>query len=80
MNIEKLEEIELSSKIICPNEDCFSNCIINIDPIFFDVNYDCGKHKDKMDIIEYVINSGNNKEDKEKCHRCEETYEQLKKN
>ena len=80
VNIEKLEEIELSSKIICPNEDCFSNCIINIDPIFFDVNYDCGKHKDKMDIIEYVINSGNNKEDKEICDKCEETYEQLKKN
>ena len=75
----KLEEIELGSKILCPEQNCFSNAIINIDPIFFDVNYDCGKHRNKMDIIEYVMNSGKSKEDKEKCFKCEETYNNLKK-
>ena len=78
-NLENLKEIELFSKIKCPEKNCFSNCIISLDPIFFDVNYDCGQHKNKIDLIEYAINE-KGKKDKEICHNCEETYEILKKN
>ena len=72
-----LDEVELGSKILCPEKDCYSNAIILIDPIFFKVNSDCGKHNKKLDIIEYVYLSGKAKENKEKCSICEKTYEEL---
>ena len=74
-----LAEAELGSKIRCPEPDCFLNPIILIDPISFKVNCDCGKHKRKLDIIEYALKSGKVKDNKEKCFKCEKTYEDLKK-
>lgn len=73
------EEIELGSKIQCPRTNCFNNCIILIDPIELKVTYDCGEHKNKMDIIDFVKKSGISKEDKEKCSICKQTYDSLKK-
>ena len=46
-----LEELKLGKKIICPEENCFSNAIISIDPVSFKVKSDCGKHKRKLNII-----------------------------
>ena len=74
----KLEEIELGSTIFCPEQNCFSNPIISIDPIFFDVSCDCGDHKNKMDIIEFAIKAGKSKENNDKCFKCEQTYDNLK--
>ena len=74
-----MAEVELGSKIRCPEPDCFLNSIILIDPISFKVNCDCGKHKRKLDIIEYVLKAGKVKDNKEKCFKCEKTYEDLKK-
>ena len=75
-----LEDLEMGSKVLCPEQDCFSNAIIQICPIFFEVRYDCGKHKNKIDILEYVKNSGISKEDKQTCSKCQLTYDNLKKN
>ena len=75
-----LEEIKLGSKIRCPKPDCFNNCIILINPNSFEVNYDCGEHTDKMDIIKFVKMSGILKEGMEKCHNCQKKYKDLKKN
>ena len=76
----KLEDIKLGSKILCPNPDCFENCIINIDPNTFEVNYECKNHKDKMDIVDFVKNSGISKEVKEKCSECMKSYKEMKEN
>jgi hypothetical protein len=76
---EKKEEIELGSKIRCPRANCFNNCIILIDPVELNVAYDCGEHKNKMDIIDFIKKSGISKEDKEKCSICKQTYDSLKK-
>ena len=75
----KLDEIEFGSKILCPEKNCFSNSIIIIDPILFEVNYDCGKHKNKMDLIEYAINAGKSKENNIRCFKCEQKYVNIKK-
>ena len=75
-----LEEIKLGSKIRCPKSDCFNNCIILINPYSFEVNYDCGAHTDKMDIIKFVKMSGISKEGMEQCCGCEKKYKDLKKN
>ena len=73
------EEIKLGSKILCPKTNCFNNCIILIDPIELKVSYDCGEHKNAMDIIDFVKKLGEFKEDKEKCLICKKTYETIKK-
>ena len=49
-----------------------------IDPYCFKVNYDCGKHHKNIDIIKYIKNSGISKDDKEKCFKCQLTYEKIK--
>ena len=69
--------LKLGSKILCPNKDCFSKSIIYLNPFFYDVNSDCGKHKNKMNIIDYVKNSGISKENKEFCDNCKKTYQFL---
>ena len=74
----KEEKAELGSKIRCPRANCFNNCIILIDPNNLQVNFDCGEHKNKMNIIDFVKKSGIIKEDKEKCSKCKETYEKIK--
>ena len=74
----QLENLEMGSKVLCPEEDCFSNAIIQICPIFFEVRYDCGKHRNKIDILQYVNNSGKSKEDKQICSKCQKTYDKLK--
>ena len=73
-----LEDIKVGKKILCPISNCFENCIIMIDPNFFEVNFDCGKHSKKFDIIKYIKYSGVCKNDKEKCFKCELTYEKIK--
>ena len=73
-----LEDIKIGKKIYCPVQNCFNNCIIIIDPNFFQVNYDCGNHNNKMDIIQYIKNSGITKNEKEKCFKCNLEYEKIK--
>ena len=71
INMIDLEDItQLGTKIRCPTKDCFSNSIIILNPVLFEVNSDCGKHQNKMDIIEFVKNSGISKEGKETCKIC----------
>ena len=67
--------LKLGTKIRCPNKDCFSKSIIYLNPFFFEINSDCGKHKNKMNIIEYVKNSGISKENKEICFNCKKNYQ-----
>ena len=78
LNEIDLEDIKVGNKILCPVPNCFENCIIMIEPHFFEVNYDCGKHNNKIDIIKYIKDSGISKNDKEKCFKCELTYEKIK--
>ena len=70
-------EIELGSKIYCPEIDFFSNPVILLKPIFFEVNSDCGKHKNKMDIINFVKYSGISKEGKETYDLCKTCYTKI---
>ena len=72
-------ELKIGSKIRCCEEKCFSNAIISIEPHFFQVNSDCGKHKKKMDIFSYVFSSGSLKDDQEQCNYCNKNYQDLKK-
>ena len=74
------EIVKLGSKILCPQENCFLNSIININPFLFTINSDCGKHQYTMDILDYIIKSGIIKEDKDICNFCEKTYLDLKNN
>ena len=79
-----LKEIKLENKkvvikkIRCPYPNCFENCIIMVDPNFFEVKFDCGKHNKKIDIIQYIKDSVISKDDKDKCSKCELTYEKIK--
>ena len=73
-----LEDIKVGTKIRCPIENCFENCIVMIEPNFFQVSFDCGEHHDKLDIIKYIKKSGISKDDKEKCFECQLTYEKIK--
>ena len=50
-----------------------------INPFFFEVYSDCGLHQNKMDIFNFVQNSGILKQDKEKCDYCKKTYQDIKK-
>jgi len=75
-----LDKIKLGSKIRCPKTNCFENCIINIDPNTLEVNYDCKENKDKMDIIDFVKESGIIKEGKENCSNCNKIYKDIKQN
>ena len=75
-NQQNEKSIKMGSKIICPSKNCYSNAIININPYFFEINSNCGQHKNKMDIIEFVNNSGG-KEDKETCNFCNKAYKRL---
>ena len=71
-----LEEIKMGKKIICPEDNCFENTIINLDPITFEIKSDCGKHPKKMKIIDFVEKSGN-KEEKDFCYICKNTYKDI---
>ena len=72
-------ELKIGSKIRCCEEKCFSNAIVSINPHFFQVNSDCGKHKKKMDIFSFVFSSGSLKDDQEQCNYCNKSYQDLKK-
>ena len=74
----KLEDIQVGTKIRCPFPNCFENCIVMIDPNFFEISFDCGKHSNKIDIIKYIKDSGISKEDKEQCFKCKLTYKKIK--
>ena len=74
----KLEDIKVGTKIRCPFPNCFENCIVMIDPNFFEISFDCGKHNNKIDIIKFIKDSGISKEDKEQCFKCKLTYEKIK--
>ena len=71
-----LEEIKMGKEIICPEDNCFSNTIIYLNPITFEIKSDCGKHKKKMKIIEFVEKSGK-KEEKDFCSICGGTYKEI---
>ena len=73
VNNIKLDDPQLGSKILCPEKNCFLNAIIMINPFFFEIYSDCGLHKKKMDIFNFVQNSGISKQDKEICDYCEKT-------
>ena len=75
-----LKNIKVGSKVRCPIENCFENCIVMINPNFFEVSFDCGKHNGKLDIIKYVQDSGISKDNKEQCFKCKLTYEKIKQN
>ena len=72
-----LNEINLGSRIICPEEDCFQNAIISIEPISFDIKSDCGKHIKKMNILKYVESAGKEKEENECCSLCNKSYKDI---
>ena len=72
-----LGNLEMGSKILCPQENCFLNAIISINPFSYEIYSDCGKHKNKMDISNYVYNSGKSKEENEICSNCKKTYKYL---
>ena len=74
----KLEDIQVGTKIRCPFPNCLENCIIMIDPNFFEISFDCGKHNNKIDIIKYIKDSGLSKDDKEQCFKCKLTYKKIK--
>ena len=73
---EEMQKIGIGSKILCPIKNCLENCIINIDPNFFEVSFKCmgEKHKKeeekKMDIINFVKKSILSKDGKEECFYC----------
>ena len=79
-NANNDNEIKLGSRILCPDKRCFLNSIILINPITFEVNSNCGKHENKMDIINYIEDSGLSKEEKEICNECKKNYKLLKEN
>ena len=72
-----LGNLDMGSKILCPQENCFLNAIISINPFSYEIYSDCGKHKNKMDISNYVYNSGKSKEENEICSNCKKTYKYL---
>ena len=67
-----LDEIKLGSEIRCPVNKCFENCIIELNPAYFDISFDCGKHNNKINILDYAYNSGHIKDDFEICNICKE--------
>ena len=69
-------DIKVGSKMKCPEQKCFANAIININPFFFDINTNCGEHTYKLDIIDFTKKVF--KEDKETCNICGKTYGDLK--
>ena len=75
-----LETLKMGSKILCPQDNCFLNSIISINPFSFEINSNCGKHPIKMDIFNYVNKSGKSKEENEKCDYCKKTYKNLTEN
>ena len=73
-----LEEVQLGSKIICPEDNCFLNAIIDIEPITFKIRSICGEnHKKKMKILNFAAKAGKLKEEKESCFICNTTYKDL---
>ena len=79
---EKVNEIKMGHKILCPKQNCYENCIIIIDPNSLGINYECGEHnnKNRMGIINFVQKSGISKEESEKCSntKCSKTYKEIK--
>lgn len=76
INIE-LDKIKLGKKIICPEENCFENAIISIEPITFQVQSDCGKHARKMNILKFAEKSGIAKIENEICLECKTSIKEL---
>ena len=72
-----LNVINLGSSIICPEEDCFRNAIISIEPISFDIKSDCGFHIKNMNILKYVESAGKEKEENECCSLCNKSYKDI---
>ena len=73
-----LEEVQFGSKIICPEDNCFLNAIIDIEPITFKIRSICGEnHKKKMKILNFAAKAGKLKEEKESCFICNTTYKDL---
>lgn len=70
-------DVKLGSKIICPEEDCILEPIIFLESNYFEINYDCGKHRNKMDIIKFV-ESSSQKEELIKCSLCSKQYKTIK--
>ena len=82
-NIENnidINKFKLGKKIICPENNCFSNAIISINPISFEVRTNCGKHKKNMDILTFVEKSGQSKEEKESCSICNDSHKDILQN
>ena len=75
-NLKDLEDLKLGSKIICPEDNCFLEPIIFLESNYFEINYDCGKHKNKMDIMKFVKNSSQ-KEELIKCFSCNKKYKTI---
>lgn len=75
-NLKNLEDIKLGSKIICPEDDCFLEPIIFLESNYFEINYDCGKHQNKMDIMKFVKNSSQ-KEELIECSSCNKKYKTI---
>ena len=76
INLEEIK-LELGSRIICPEEDCFRNAIISIEPITFNIKSDCGMHIKTMNILKYVEKTGKAKEEKESCSLCNNTIKDI---
>ena len=76
INID-LDKIKLGKKIICPEENCFANAIISIEPITFQVQSDCGKHARKMNILKFAEKSGIAKIENEICLECKTSIKEL---
>ena len=72
-----LQEVKLGSKIMCPEDNCFLNAIIEIEPVKFQIRTNCGKHKKTMKILNFAAKAGKLKEESESCSNCNKTYKDL---
>ena len=76
-----LGNLEMGSKILCPEDDCFLNSIISINPYSFEIYSECrDEHKNKMDIFNYINKSGKSKEENQICDYCNKTFKNILKN
>jgi len=76
-NLKNLEDLKLGSKIICPEDNCFLEPIIFLESNYFEINYDCGEHQNKMDIMKFVKKSSQ-KEELIECSFCKKKYKTIK--
>ena len=76
-----LGNLEMGSKILCPEDDCFLNSIISINPYSLEIYSECrDEHKNKMDIFNYINKSGKSKEENQICDYCNKTFKNILKN